>query len=172
MGLLDNFKSNLLSKKVNKTRENRQIIISPLEKVHSILIIFNESSNVSSIKEQLALVFQNSKITSLTTRNEKVDESDGYSYSYHPNDLGLGKIKNERLVGLINTKFDLVIDFVSETTELDYFVYKTDSLLKIGDLHSTKNYLYDLLLERGNSSSDYIENIKAQLLLLSNNGNN
>ena len=45
----------------------------------------------------------------------------------------------------------MVIDFVSEPTELDYFVYKSDSILKIGDLHSTKNYLYDLLLEKGKS---------------------
>ena len=69
---------------------------------------------------------------------------------------------------MINTNFDLIIDFVSESTELDYFVHKSNSSLKIGDLHSSKNYLYDFLLERGDSHSNFIENIKTQINLLSN----
>lgn len=172
MGVLDNFKKKLLNSKVDKKSGNRKIQILPINQVHNILIVFRKFEDELEIKNHLQLVFQKAKITSLSFRNEKVDDSNGFFYSFHPTDLGLGKVKNNRLIGLINTNFDLVIDFVSEPTELDYFVHKCDSTLKVGDLHSTKNYLYDLLLERGNSYSDFIKNIKTQLLLLSNNGNN
>lgn len=171
MGVLDNFKKKLLKGKVDKKSKNRKIEILPIEKVYNILIVIDKFEDDAEIKNHLQLVFQKAKITSLSFRNEKVDDSIGFFYSFHPADLRLTKIKNERLIGLVNTNFDLVIDFVSELTELDYFVYKCDSSLKIGDLHSTKNYLYDLLLEKGQSYSDFIENIKTQLLLLSNNGN-
>jgi len=172
MGAFDNFKAKLLNNKVNKKGTNRKIEILPVDKIHNILIIANSLENEETIKNHLLLIFQGAKISTLSTRDQKIDESNGLRYTFHPADVGLGKIKNERLIGLVNSNFDLLIDFVSEPTELDYFVYKSNSLLKVGDLHSSKNYLYDLLLERGQSHSDFIENIKTQLLLLSNNGNN
>jgi hypothetical protein len=168
MGILDNINKKLLNRKVDKNHGNRKVEILSIEKTHNILIVINNFGDDLEIKNHLQLIFQKSKVTSLSFRNEKVDNSNGFFYSFHPSDIGLGKIKNERLIGLINTNFDLVIDFVSEPTELDYFVQKTNSSLKVGDLHSSKNYLYDLLLERGNSYSDFIKNIESQIKLLSN----
>ena len=169
MGILNNIKKKLLSRKINR---DRKIEILPIDKTHNILIVIDNFTKDQIIRNHLQLIFEKSKITTLSFRNEKVDDSNGFFYSFHSSDIGLGKIKNERLIGLTNTNFDLMIDFVSKPTELDYFVQKANSSLKIGDLHSSKNYLYDLLLERGNSDSDFIENIKKQLLLMTNNGNN
>ena len=168
MGLINNIKKKLLN---HKTDRNRKVEILPIEKVHNILIVINDSENFQIIKNHLLVVFQKSKITTLSYRDKKNDSSNGFHYSFHTSDIGLGKIKNERLIGLINTNFDLMIDFTSKPTELDYFVQKSNCTLKLGNLHSSKNYLYDLLIEKGNSNSDFIENIKTQILLLSNNGN-
>jgi hypothetical protein len=169
MGLIKNIKKKFLNQKTDK---NRKVEILPIDKVHNILIVLDNSENFQIIKNHLLVVFQKSKITTLSFRDKKNDSSNGYHYSFHSSDIGLGKIKNDRLIGLINTNFDLMIDFISEPTELDYFVKKSNCSLKVGDLNSSKNHLYDLLLERGHSNSDFIGNIKTQILLLSNNGNN
>lgn len=167
MAIFDNFKKNLLQKKISKNKHQRDIKILPLSSYHNILIIIDSSKNEHSLKTHLELVFQNAKFTNLTFRDNKIDESNGFTYTFYPTDMGFGKIKNQRLLGLINTNFDLVIDFVSNQTELDFFVQHSKSALKIGALNATKNYLYDLLIEKGKTDSDYITNIKTQINLLS-----
>ncbi len=167
MGFFDNFKIKLLVKKINVNSNKRDIKVLPVEKYHSILILFDQEELL--IKEQLESIFESSKISMLYRRTESdlpVEEKK-YIYSYNKSDLGFGKIKRERLLGLLYTNFDLVIDFSTDITEFNYFVKKSKSTLKIGDLHSTKNYLYDLLVDRGNSDSDYIDNIKLQINILS-----
>lgn len=167
MGIFDNLKKNLLQKKISKNEPKRDIKILPINAYHNILIVVDSSNNAPQLKTHLELVFQNAKFTNLTFRDNKIDESNGFTFTFHATDMGFGKIKNERLLGLINSNFDLVIDFVSKQTELDFFVQHSKSALKIGNLSATKNYLYDLLVEKGQSDSDFIENIKTQINLLS-----
>jgi len=167
MGIFDSFKKNLLQKKITKNKHQRDIKILPIKTYHNVLLIFDSSQNERDLKTHLELVFENAKFTNLTFRDNKIDESNGYTYTFHTSDMGFGKIKNQRLLGLINTNFDLVIDFVTNQTELDFFVQHSKSALKIGDLKATKNYLYDLLIEKGKSDSDYINNIKTQINTLS-----
>lgn len=167
MGLLDNYKIKLLLKKVNITSTKREVYIPTIDKFYSALIILDKKD--MAIKAKLESIFTNSKISILYKRTEEEvpSEENKYIYSYHKSDLGFGKIKREQLLGLLHTNFDVVIDFSSNTTEFNYFVKKSKSTLKVGDLHSTKNYLYDLLVDRSNSDSDYIENIKLQINTLS-----
>lgn len=172
MGIFDNLKRNLLHKKISKNLGEREIKILPLEKYHNILIIVDTINNQKAFSNHLQLVFPNAKFTTLTFRDQKLDESSGFTFTFHTNDMGFGKIKNDRLLGVVNTNFDLVIDFIKKETELDYFVQYSKSALKIGGLNTTKNYLYDLLIECGKSDTDFIENIKTQINLLTKNGNN
>ena len=167
MGIFDTYKIKLLLKKVNKITAKRDIRIPTIDKYHSILILLDK--NDLSLKKELESIFKNSKISILYNRKkeELPIKEEKYIYSYYKSDLGFGKIKRERLLGLLYTNFDLVIDFSTNTTEFNYFVKKSKSTLKIGDLHSTKNYLYDLLVDRSNSDSNFIENIKRQINTLS-----
>ena len=111
MGIFDNLKKKILGNKINKRQSDRLIKILPLIKYHNILVVIDKVENEKEINNHLELVFPNSKITSLSFRDTKIDESSGYHFSFHKADLGLNKIKNERLIGLINTNFDLIIDF-------------------------------------------------------------
>jgi len=163
MGVFHKYKIKLLLNKVNKIAEKRDIQISAIEKYYSVLILLDKKD--LSIKNKLESIFENSEIAMLYKRVEKdlpLKEKKNI-YSYHKSDLGFGNLKRERLVKLLYRNFDLVIDFSSQTAEFNYFVKKSKSTLKIGDLHSTKNYLYDLLVDRSNSDYDFIENIKLQI---------
>jgi hypothetical protein len=167
MTIFDTYKTKLLLKKVKAVSTKREICIPSIDKYYSVLILLDQNDSI--IKNELASIFKNSKISTLYNRTTKELPSaeDKYTYSYHKSDLGFGKIKRERLLGLLHSNFDLVIDFSINTTEFNYFVKKSKSTLKIGDLHSTKNYLYDLLVDRSNSDSNFIENIKLQINTLS-----
>jgi len=167
MDFFDNYKIKLLLRKINNTSVKRAVRVLPVENYHSILIVQNGADD--NLIKNIESIFKNSKVTQLYSRTEKEPTTNdtNYIYTYHASDLGLGKIKNERLLGLINTNFDLVIDFSDKITEFNYFVKISKALLKIGNLHSTKNYLYDLLVEKGNSNSDFIDNIKLQINTLS-----
>lgn len=167
MGLFDNYKIKALLKKSKAISTKREICILPIEAYHSILIVQNEEN--PELKSKIESLFTNSKVTLLTSRKtkESLESKNNYIYTYHVSDLGFGKIANDKLIGLINTNFDLVIDFSDKITEFNYFVKCAKASLKIGYLHSTKNYLYDLLVEKGTTDSDYIENIKLQINTLS-----
>jgi len=167
MGLFDALKKKMILKKTLKGSIKRTIKILPIERYHSVLIILDKKD--SALKKRIESTFINAKITSLYNRDIKEfsAEESNFTYTYHSSDLGFGKIKRDNLLGLLNTNFDLVIDFSVHTPEFNYFVKKTKSALKIGDLHSTKNYLYDLLVDRGSSDIDYLENIKLQIHTLS-----
>ena len=163
MAIFHKYKIRLLLNKVNKIADKRDIRISAIGKYSSVLILLDKKD--LTIKKKLESIFENSEISILYKRVEKdlpLKEKKNI-YSYHKSDLGFGNLKRERLVKLLYKKFDLVIDFSIHTTEYNYFVKKSKSTLKIGDLHSTKNYLYDLLVDRSNSDSDFIENIKLQI---------
>ena len=163
MAIFHKYKIRLLLNKVNKIADKRDIRISAIGKYSSVLILLDKKD--LTIKKKLESIFENSEISMLYKRVEKdlpLKEKKNI-YSYHKSDLGFGNLKRERLVKLLYKKFDLVIDFSIHTTEYNYFVKKSKSTLKIGDLHSTKNYLYDLLVDKGNSNTDFIENIKLQI---------
>ena len=170
MGGLYNFKKNYLLKKAKKNVAKRTIKILNLDKVHSLFIIVEKESDIKKTQQLVKKTFPNSKITSLTIRLNKEDESSKYDFKYHTSDLGFGKIKNERLLGLLNSNFDLIIDFVTNSNDLDYFVKECNASLKIGNLHSSKNYLYDLLVEKGKSDIDFLKNIETQLNILGDHG--
>jgi len=167
MGFFDNYKVKMLLRKINNISIKRTVRILPIENYHSILIVQNETND--ALIKSIESIFTTSKITQLHSRIEKEDTTtnNNYVYTYHVSDLGFGKIKNERLLGLLNTNFDLVIDFSNKITEFNYFIKISKASLKIGNLHSTKNYLYDILVERGNSDTDFIDNIKLQINTLS-----
>ena len=126
MGLFDTLKIKLLLKKVNTTPTKRDIYIPSIDKFHSALIILDKKD--MTLKSKLELVFKNSKISMLykRTKEELPSEENKYLYSYHVADLGFGKIKNERLIGLLNSNFDISIDFVTKNNDLNYWCGKTD----------------------------------------------
>jgi len=167
MGAFDNYKIKLLNKKTTKSSLKRNVCVLPIADYYSILIIQNKANDI--LIKSIESIFKNSKVTQLYSRTEKEVpiEHNTHIYTYHISDLGFGKIKKERLLGLVNTNFDLVIDFSDKITEFNYFIKIATATLKIGDLHSTKNYLYDLLVDKGSSDSDFLDNIKLQINTLS-----
>ena len=165
MGLFDAFKIKMILKKIKSTSESRVIKISPTNSYKSTLIISDQVDE--SFNTYLATVFEKSKFTTLSNRKEKKDDSSANHYTYHISDLGFGNIKNDRLLNLLNTQFDLVIDISIKTKELNYFVKNSKSSLKIGDLNASKNYLYDLLVDEIDSKTEFIDNIKRQINILS-----
>jgi|GEM_PF-2019054 len=167
MEFFDNYKVKMLLRKINNISIKRTVRILPIENYHSILIVQNERND--TLIKSIESIFTTSKITQLYSRIEKEDTltNSNYVYTYHVSDLGFSKIKNERLLGLVNTNFDLIIDFSNKITEFNYFIKISKASLKIGNLHSTNNYLYDILVERGNSDTDFIDNITLQINTLS-----
>lgn len=163
MGLFDNYKIKLLLKKAKSITTQRKVSILPVENYRSILIISNEADD--TLEKNITSAFKNSNITQLYSRSEKIEDSSNNDniYTYHISDLGFGSITNQRLLDLLDKDFDLIIDFSDKITEFNYFIKIATTPLKIGDLHSTKNYLYDLLVDRGNSNSEFIKNITLQI---------
>jgi hypothetical protein len=169
MSSLYNFKKNYLFKKADKKPDNRVIKILDIKKIHSVLIIIEKDADIEPTKRLVKKTFENSKITCLSLRPQKEDLSSNYDFHFHPSDLGFGKIKNDRLIGLLNSNFDISVDFVTKSNDLNYFVKKCNASLKIGNLHSSKNYLYDLLVEKGKTNADFLTNIETQLKILGSN---
>jgi len=165
MGLFDTFKIKLILKKIKSSSDTRTIKILSLKSYKSILVISDK--NEDAFVTQLKSIFDNSKFTTLYNREDKEDQSTLNNYTYHISDLGFGSIKNDKLLQVLNINFDAVIDISQKTLELNYFVKNSKSTLKIGDIHATKNYLYDLLVDQIDSKTEFIDNIKRQINILS-----
>lgn len=165
MGLFDNIKRKFLNKKIKSSNEVREIRIQPIEKYRNIIIISNSSNHDLLI--QLSKLFQLAKISIVYLRKEKEDKSKNNEYTVNIVDFAMNYLKNEKLNTLVAEKFDLLIDLSDNKTELNFFVKNIQSLLKIGKYNSPKSYLYDLLIEFGSNSTDFIQNINKHINIFS-----
>ena len=132
--------------------------------MNSILVLAD--NNLPLIESQLKTFFPHSSFYFLTVRKEKEDKSSGQQFTYHNSDLAFGNFKNDRLNQLSIQSFELLIDYNTKPSELDFFIQIINANLISGHSNSEKNYLYDILLDGNNM----IENLYKQLNTLTNNG--
>ncbi len=163
-------KINSLIKRKNTSNSDKTTSFKKDSQYTTTLIITDQPETLNDINQQIQFFFPNINVTSLILRDEKIDETSGQQYTFNSKDLGFGKFKNDRLNQLVEIKFDLLIDFTTNSTDLDLFVKICQSELKIGDLNASKNYLYNLLIERAKSPAQFIENIHKQINILNGNG--
>lgn len=142
---MNQIKNSFLKKKTEHSKDRHTIMMNPSE-VKNVLLISN--SEQKSLKRKVEELFTNSSVYHLFLRDIKEDRTLGFYYSVHKSDFNLtGALKNDKLSVLENMQIDLLLDLSSDSELLNYFVGRVASGLKVGDINSPKNHLYDLMIE-------------------------
>mgnify|MGYP000480291192 CR=1 FL=1 len=161
-------KKRAIKKKTDKLKSEKKVVIRPLEAYKKILLISIEEKQ--GFRKDIEGVFPMSKTHHLHFRPIKEDRSVGFDYSVHPSDFNLtGVLKNDKLSNLTKDHFDLVLDLSTDSVTLDYFTKSVSADLVIGRMSAQKE-AHDLRVEYGTDDRSFLNNVKHQLLLLSENG--
>lgn len=135
-------------------------------------VLFIADNDQSHRLNEVSKVFRNAKISFLFSRDEKEDTSAKGSFSYHTNDLNLtGKIKNDKLKQMMQMQFDLILDLSADGIINLFLLKKLNGTFLIGKKGFEKSEIYDLLVSEKVDEETFIETIKEQITLLSQNGN-
>jgi len=163
MKIVKNIKLNFLKRKLNKSEEkNRKIKIKLPNQFLQVLII-SSHPNDSFFKKATA-VFLNAELNALYLRTQKEDNSAQFSYSVHESDFNLtGTLKNDKLIRLSHSKFDLVIDLSNNSELLNYFLHSVQSDLVIGKLGDSVDDVHDLYFEFDSNEENFLATINTQL---------
>jgi hypothetical protein len=169
MGGTDQIKHLFINKKIRRD-PNRKPVLKGLDEYTEILFIAD--TDQTQRLNELSSVFKHAKISFLYRRNEKEDKSTQGNYSYHSSDLNLtGKIKNDKLNQMMQKQFDLILDLSIDCVLNQFLLKKLSSSFIIGKKGIEKSQMYDLLVDDKVNEETFIETIKQQLTLLSQNGN-
>ena len=148
----------------------RSVGIKKPDAVRSVLLISDSDSK--SLKRKVEELFSGASVYHLFPRDIKEDRTRGFYYSVHPSDFNLtGNLKNDKLANLEKMPIELLLDLSSDSKELNFFVNRAKSVLKVGNIRSNKTEYYDLLLEYGTTEIQCVENIVTHLNTLTNNAN-
>lgn len=148
----------------------RNVGIKNPDKIRSVLLVSNTENK--SLKRKVEELFSGASVYHLFPRDIKEDRTRGFYYSVHPSDFNLtGNLKNDKLANLEKMPIELLLDLSSDSKELNFFVNRATSELKVGNLHSKKTEFYDLLLEYGTTEIQCVENIFTHLNTLTKNAN-
>lgn len=170
MSGVNNIKKAFIKRKKAKRSNKRVPVLKPLDAYKEILVFSNEDK--SALTSAVSDIFKQAKITFCYERSQKEDDSSPGTYSYHLNDLNLtGKIKNDKLNRLVQIPFDLILDLSNEEPLGLFILEKLNQSFMIGKEGLEKAYLYDLIIENHEKDGDFLNTIKQQITLLSQNGN-
>lgn len=160
-----------IDNKKSKQIKTRKPVLKPIDKYKEILFISDTEKN--HLLTEITSIFKQAKISYLYSRTNKEDNSTTGIYTYHSSDFSLiGKIKNENLIQMLSINFDLVLDFSSFETLNQYLLKNLNYSFMIGKSNTEKSKMYDLLIENKLNDTEFIQAIKQNITLLSQNGNN
>lgn len=160
---MNQIKNTFLKKKSERFTERRTYLMNPIE-VKSVLIISNTEN--TGLKRKIEELFEAASVYHLFERDIKEDRTVGFYYSVHHSDFNLtGNLKNDKLKNLERLDVDLLLDLSSGSEQLNYFVSRMRSALKVGDITSHKAYLYDLMIEFKPNEIQNVENIYNQMMI-------
>jgi len=154
----------LFSKLKSSKNNDRDITLLKRDEYKSIIVLIDNPENI--VHNLLHKSFINADFSYLTNRSEKLDISTGNNYTFHKKDLTFAKVKNERLSNLLTLKFDLLIDLSQQNDSLKYFTERLNAGLKIGCFDTTKNFFYDLLVEKKETIGEILKQMEQQIDLL------
>ncbi len=154
----------LFSKSDKKKNTSRRIVLRERSDFKKLIVLIDNPENI--VHNVLHKQFPNAEFSFLTNRSEKVDISTGKNYTFNKKDFKFATLKNERLKDLLLQEFDLLIDLSQSNDNLRYFAEHIKADLKIGCFDTSKNYLYDILVEKKENIRKILEQIKIQLDLL------
>lgn len=169
MSNTDFIKNAIIKKKLKTVRPKRKPILRALSNFRNILVISEDQKK--ELIQPIGSHFNRATITTLYKRSEKEDNSEKGHYSAHLSDINaFGKIKNEKLIQLTNKQYDLIIDLLASDELLRYISQHIKSSFIIGKSGTKSTFLYDLIIEPGNTEKEFIANAVDQIIQLSANG--
>jgi len=163
MKISENIKLNFLRKKLKKSGgKNREVKIKLPNQFLRVLII--SSNENDSFFKKAATLFLNAELNSLYLRKQKEDITVQFRYSVHESDFNLtGTLKNDKLIRLSHSKFDLIIDLSNNSDLLNYFLQNAQSELIIGKLGNSVDELHDLCFDFDSNEENFLATINKQL---------
>lgn len=161
---MNQFKNNFLKKKTEQL-VNRNVWMRNPNEIRSLLLVTDSESK--SVKRKTEELFPNASVYQLFPRDIKEDRSTGFYHTVHSSDFNLtGKLKNDKLMNLERMPTELLLDLSSGSELLRYFVNRSISALKIGNIASENASYYDLLVEFSPNEIQTLENIFEKLTTL------
>lgn len=135
-------------------------------------ILFVSEKESESFKKTINKFFPKAHIHHLHLRALKTDATAGHNYSVHESDFKLtGKLKNDKLIHLCHTTFDLVLDLSENNLFLNCILHEIKAKLIVGKINAGNSDLHDLFIDGGQNNVEFLENFMNQIKILTNNGN-
>ncbi|MBI3134674.1 MAG: hypothetical protein HYZ14_08390 [Bacteroidetes bacterium] len=117
-----------------------------------------------ALQKHAASVFRNAEINVLYPRSSKQDKSPNFCFSVHSSDFNLtGNLKNDKIAGLLQTEFDLLIDLSDDSGLLKYLAQSINASLVIGTLEMAADGSCDLFFDKLGTNSEFLGEIVKQL---------
>ncbi|MFT5823698.1 MAG: hypothetical protein ACI8ZM_004960 [Crocinitomix sp.] len=165
----DNIKKLFIKQKKVARNPKRKPLLRAIDQYNEILFIAD--TDQSELTNELSAAFRHAKFSFLFPRENKEDNTIHGCYSYQINDLNLtGKIKNDKLNQLLQIQFDLILDLSIDETFNHYLLKKLNASFIVGKKGMEKSGMYDLLLSETVNKEEFIQTIKKQITILSQNG--
>lgn len=116
-------------------------------KVESVLILLDESVNASVLELIIKeLKFDEQNIKKIIFSDVLNNASQNFEINISKKQFNwLGRIKNERVVELVNFQFDMLINLTKGNLYLDYLTVLSNSQFKVG-LANSDNRFYDFMI--------------------------
>ena len=165
----DTIKKGVIKRKLKKARPKRKPVLRQLSNFRNILIVGEEDK--TALIKSVSSHFPRASIAVLYKRIDKENNSKKGLYSTHLSDINLtGKVKSEKLTRLMDEQYDLIIDLLKKDELLRYISQQIKASFIIGPSGAENTFMYDLIIDQGESEQQFIENIAKQITLLSTNG--
>lgn len=166
--ILNGFRRISIRKKIEKelAKPKTDAIISD-KKTNSILILANDNTDdtiVKIISEGLHIEPSKIKLLIFKKKLEKEIESNN---DITENDFSLfGKIKNEIIKKIINSEFDLLLNYDDGNLFLNYLTVLSKATFKVGFANSDKQLFNLMIADERNDSSVFNTELKKYLKIL------
>ncbi|MCB9222784.1 MAG: hypothetical protein R2780_10640 [Crocinitomicaceae bacterium] len=159
---------NSFLKKKSEIIINRNVWLKAPDDIKSVLIVSDQENQ--SLKRKVEELLPSASVYHLFLREIKEDRSTGFYHTVHKTDFNLtGALKNDKLINLEKMSTELLLDLSSGSELLKYFVNRSVSSLKIGNINTTSPSYYDLLVQYEADLSKTVDNIYDKLIKLTQN---
>ena len=161
--ILDGFRKANLRKNIKKELlKNNSLNNSSNKKVDSILILVDESSK-ENLEQDISSKFNIdvSNVASVILKTKQGSESN-FKNELTEKDFSLfGKLKNDEIEKLVQSEFDLLLNYVDDNQFLNYITVFSKSKFKVG-FKTNQKQLFDLeiAIEQNNVELFHVELMK------------
>ncbi len=166
--ILNGFRRISIRKKIEKelAKPKTGAIISD-KKINSILILANENTDNTIVKIiSKELYVESSKIKLLIFKNKLEKETESNN-DLNENDFSLFcKIKNKIIKKIIDSEFDLLLNYDDNNLFLNYLTVLSKARFKVGFANSDKRLFNLMIADERNDSSVFNAELKKYLKIL------